>query len=167
MTREDLLTLLEFNAWARERMLGAVAALSPEQFVRPLGNSFSSVRDTLVHTCSADWIWYMRCHGQSPTALLSPKDYPDLDTLATAWTDMGRQWQEYLESLDPDGHTRRMDYRLMNGQPATSLLWQIVQHMVNHGTYHRGQITTLLRQLGAAATSTDLITFHRERRIPG
>lgn len=165
MTREDLLDLVEFNAWARDRMLGAVAVLTPEQYVRPLGNSFPSVRDTAVHIYSAEWVWYMRCQGQSPTAPLSPEDFPDLPTLTAAWQVIERQWRAFLEALGEDEHTRELDYRQMNGQAYTSPIWHIVQHLVNHSSYHRGQVMTLLRQLGAPAIGTDLITFRRERRI--
>ena len=62
------------------------------------------------------------------------------------------------------GVTRVFEYKLLNGQPGKSSFWQMLQHVVNHGSYHRGQVTTMLRQLGAApAKSTDLITFYRER----
>ena len=59
-----------------------------------------------------------------------------------------------------------MDYRLLSGQGGRSPLWQMMQHMVNHASYHRGQVTTMLRQLGAAPPkSLDLITFYRERGV--
>ena len=68
---------------------------------------------------------------------------------------------EAVAALTPD---RRFDYQLMNGQPGQSILWHMLQHVVNHATYHRGQVTTMLRQLGAAPPkSQDLIVFYRER----
>jgi len=165
MTRADLLVLWEFNEWARERMLGAIRALTPEQFSRPLGSSFASVRDTAVHLYSAEWVWYMRCHGESPTAPLAAEDFPDLPAIEAPWRDLAGKWRVFLGALDADGHLRDVDYRQMNGQAFRSPVWHIVQHLVNHGTYHRGQVTTLLRQLGATAAGTDLIAFHRERRM--
>ena len=168
MTKADLQVLLKFNDWARGRMLGAVRPLSPEQFTTPLGNSFSSVRDTVVHIYSAEWVWYMRCHGQSPTAPLAAADFPDQLTIEAAWVDVAGRWSAFVDALDTDGHLLEIDYRQMNGQAFRSPVWQIVQHVVNHSTYHRGQVMTLLRQLGAGAiVSTDLIAFHRERRMDG
>ena len=166
MTHADLMRLVEFNYWARDRVLAAVGALSAEQYTRDLGNSFRSVRDTLVHVYSAEWVWLQRWQGASPTSPLSVDDYPDLETLTRAWHLLERDLREFVGALDVAGVEKVHDYRLLSGQPGRSVLWQMVQHVVNHGTYHRGQVTTMLRQLGAAAPkSTDLITFYREMTV--
>ena len=69
----------------------------------------------------------------------------------------------FLASAGPEGPTRRFAYTLMSGAAGESTLQQMVQHVVNHATYHRGQVTTMLRQLGAAPPkSMDLIHFWRE-----
>ena len=167
MTKADLQLLLEFNDWARGRMLDAIRPLTAEQFTAPLGNSFSSVRDTVVHIYSAEWVWHMRCQGQSPTAPLAAEDYPDLATIESAWLDLAGKWRAFVDALGTDQYLQEIDYRQMNGQAFRSPVWHIVQHVVNHSTYHRGQVMTLLRQLGAGAVSTDLIVFHRERRMNG
>ena len=71
MNLRDLETLLDYHYWARDRVLdGGRAQLTPEQFTRDLGSSFKSVRDTLAHTYSAEWAWYSRWQGTSPTAML-------------------------------------------------------------------------------------------------
>ena len=165
MTHRDLRTLVEFNYWARDRMLDAVTALTAPQFVQPLGNSFSSVRDTLVHIYSAEWVWYMRWQGTSPTEPLNPQDYPVLATVTAEWRDLEGRIRTFVHGLDEETVLRELDYRQMNGQAFRSPIWQMVQHVVNHGTYHRGQVMTMLRQLGAKPASTDLIVFHREQRM--
>lgn len=167
MTHRELQTLVEFNYWARDRMLASTSALTADQFTRPMGNSFSSVRDTLVHIYSAEWVWYMRWQGSSPTSPLAAEDYPDLPSVTAAWRDLETRIRAFVDGLDDAGILRELDYRQMSGQAFRSPIWQMVQHVVNHGTYHRGQITTMLRQLGADAASTDLIVFYRERRIGG
>lgn len=164
MNHGDLRLLLEFNYWARDRVFQAVGQLTPEQYARDLGNSFKSVRDTLVHVYSAEWVWYTRWMGESPTAPLSVDKYPDLATLQSAWRELEGQIRSFVDGLDEPGITRVFEYRLLSGQPGKSPFWQMLQHVVNHGSYHRGQVTTMLRQLGVApAKSTDLITFYRER----
>ena len=65
MTQEDIGILIDYNYWARDRVLEAVKLLSPEQFSRPLGNSFSSVRDTIAHICAAEHVWISRMKGES------------------------------------------------------------------------------------------------------
>lgn len=164
MDHADLRLLLDFNYWARDRVVQAVGHLTPEQYTRDLGSSFKSVRDTLVHVYSAEWVWYTRWMGESPTTPISPDKYPDLATLQSAWDALEGQVRTFVDRLGGADVTRVFEYRLMNGQPGKSPFWQMLQHVVNHGSYHRGQVTTMLRQLGAApAKSTDLITFYRER----
>ena len=165
MTHGDLSTLIGFNYWARDRMLDSVSALAVDQYVKPMGNSFSSVRDTVVHIYSAEWVWCSRWHGTSPSSPINASDYPDLVGVTSAWRDLEQKIRAFVDGLDDARISDEIEYRLMNGQASRSPIWQMVQHVVNHGTYHRGQVATLLRQLGARPASTDLITFHRERTI--
>lgn len=163
MKIRDVRTLLDYHYWARDRMLEAVEALTPEQFTRDLGSSFRSVRDTLAHIYGAEWIWYTRWQGDSPTALPSLDRFPDLASVRQAWRDHERRMRAYVEGLDDHGLERVISYKLLNGQPGASAFWHMIQHLVNHASYHRGQVTTMLRQLGAAPPkSTDLITYYRE-----
>jgi uncharacterized damage-inducible protein DinB len=166
MTHQDVCTLLDFHYWARDRMFEALRGLSPEQYVRELGGSFKSVRDTVVHTYAAEWIWYMRWQGASPSALVTSDQFPDLASLQKAWAELETKVREFVAGLDDAGVERVLPYTLLSGVASSSPIWQMVQHVVNHGSYHRGQVTTLLRQLGAApARSCDLIAFYRERSV--
>ena len=162
MTTDYLNHLLGFHYWARDRVLVAVEALDAEQYARPMGNSFASIRDTLNHVFLAEWIWYTRWNGVSPTSF--PTDeIPDLPTLRSRWSELEGKIREYLGNAGESGINRVIDYRLMSGKEGASPLWQMVAHVVNHATYHRGQVTTMLRQMGAKpALSTDMITYFRE-----
>ena len=145
-------------------MLAAVEPLTADQYLRDLGNSFRSIRDTVVHTYSAEWVWYTRWQGESPTAPIPFDKFPDLAGLWTAWRELEGSIRRFVDGLNDAALARVLDYRLMNGQPGRSAYWQMVQHVVNHGSYHRGQVTTMLRQLGAAPPkSTDLIAYYREK----
>jgi uncharacterized damage-inducible protein DinB len=167
VNRDDVRTLVDFNYWARDRMLAAVEALSPEQYTKDMGNSFKSLRDTLVHMYSAEWIWLTRWQGTSPTAPIPFDRFANLAELAAAWRELESQIRSLVDGLDAAGLEREHDYRLMNGQPGRSVFWHMLQHVVNHGTYHRGQVVTMLRQLGLPpGKSTDLIAFYRERPRP-
>ena len=164
MTQQDLLALVDYHYWARDRMLAAVEPLSSEKFTRDLGNSFRSVRDTLSHLHGSDWIWLSRFQGTSPASGLPHERFPDLAAVRTAWAETEAGLRAFVCGLDEAALGRVVEYRLLSGQPGASPTWHIVQHMVNHATYHRGQVTTMLRQLGAAPPkSLDLITFYRER----
>jgi len=164
MTRDELTLLVDYHYWARDRVFAAVSRLTPEQYTRELVSSFRSVRDTIVHTYSAEWIWYQRWQGQSPTALIPGDRFPDLESLRHAWTELERDVRAHLASRDEAGLAAVIAYRLLNGTPGATPFWQMLQHVVNHGSYHRGQVTTLLRQLGAAPPEAlDLIAFYRQR----
>ena len=162
ITPEHVRTLFVYDSWANRRMLDACASLSGEQFTRDLGSSFRSVRDTLAHILGAEWLWLQRFQGRS-AALPSPDQYPDLSSLRARWTEFERELLGYVNGLSAADLERSFDYRDTKGNPHTSVLWQTLQHLANHGTYHRGQVTTMLRQLGAKPVGTDLIGFYRER----
>jgi uncharacterized damage-inducible protein DinB len=163
MNIDDIRLLYDFNAWANHRTIDACAALAPEQFTRDLASSFRSVRDTLAHIYGAQWIWLERWHGRIPAALPSAADFPDLDTVRRRFIEIDRNLVDFAASLNADDLHRVVQYKTVAGTAQAQPLWQMLQHVANHSTYHRGQVTTLLRQLGAKATSTDLIAFYRER----
>jgi uncharacterized damage-inducible protein DinB len=163
MTLSELRTLVDYHYWAGDRLLEAVARLTPEQFTRKIESSFPSVRETLVHLCGADWIWVSRWEGQSPTALPNVRELTDLEAIRTAWSEQQRRVRAVLDTLGEDGVMRPMQYRAMDGRSFEQPFYQMLQHVVNHGSYHRGQVTMMLRQLAATPPKPmDLAAFHRE-----
>jgi len=163
MTPEDCRLLFEYNAWANRQILDSCDALSDEQFTRNLGSSFPSVRDTLAHIAAAQWIWSERFAGQTPAG---PPDWyksAGRAALRERLAALDRSLIDFTSRLGPADPERIIEYRNMAGQPSAQPLWQPLQHLANHSTYHRGQIVTMLRQLGAAPPHTDLIVFYRER----
>jgi uncharacterized damage-inducible protein DinB len=163
---EDVRTLLDYHYWARDRVLDAVEPLSPEQVTGTMGGSFRSIRDTLVHVYWAEWLWYWRWQGQPKTIRFDQvvNEFPDVASLRKAWREHEQLMRAFFDALDGDGIKRVIEYKSLAGQPAASILWHMLQHVVNHASYHRGQVTTLLRQIGAAPPkSMDLIAFYRER----
>jgi uncharacterized damage-inducible protein DinB len=164
MTLNDLRTLLDYHYWARDRLLDAVEPLAADLLARDLGSSFPSIRDTIAHMYAAEWAWYSRWQGESPAGPLPLDPFPDVPAIRRAWTALEARVRRFVAELGEDGVGRVFEYRLLSGQPGASAFWQMLQHVVNHASYHRGQVTTMLRQLGAAPPkSTDLIAFYRER----
>src|SRR5690348_2068227 len=164
MSYEDLSALLDYHYWARDRLIDALKPLTIEQFTRPLNNSFQSIRDTMVHIFAAELLWYSRWRGNSPKALLPGDTFSDLATLCSRWRELEQDVRQLVRELGPEGIERSLAYQHMSGQPDSSVFWHMLQHVVNHGSYHRGQVTTMLRQIGASpAKGMDLITFYRER----
>lgn len=162
MNVRDLETMVDYHYWARDRMLEALEPLTPEQYSRDLGSSFKSIRDTATHTYAAEWAWHERWQGRSPTALVPGDRFADLAGLRAAWKDSERAIRTFVDRLGDSDVDRVIEYKLMNGTPGASPIGHMVQHVVNHASYHRGQITTMLRQIGAApAKSMDMIAYFR------
>jgi uncharacterized damage-inducible protein DinB len=163
MNVEDFRLLYDYNSWADHRTLEACAALSSEQFTRDLGSSFRSVRDTLLHIMQVEWLWLERWHGRSPTSFAPNAEYPNVESIRARWLEIERDLLDYIASLTNEEVQRIVQHKTTAGVPQAAPLWQMLQHLVNHGTYHRGQVATMLRQLGAKPTAIDLILFYRER----
>jgi len=165
MLTTEIQSLFEYSAWANRRCLQAAEKLSAEQFTQPLGSSFSSVRDTLAHIYGAEWIWLERFQGRSPSSLPNVKEFVDVAGLRERWLEHEEKLLSFVRGLSQADLDREMEYKTLKFGIYSNPLWQSMLHVVNHGTYHRGQITTMLRQLGAEPILTDLMHFYRERSM--
>ena len=163
MDLNDIRELYVYNRWANHRSLAAAAKLDNATFIRPMGNSFSSVRDTLAHILSGEWIWLERWNGISPTALLDAAAFPTVESLKVRWETVEQGYHEFLHSLSLARLQKNLAYINRAGQPYEYPLWQQMVHVVNHSSYHRGQVTTLLRQLGAQPVATDFLEYYDEK----
>jgi uncharacterized damage-inducible protein DinB len=163
ITCDHALFLFQYNQWANRKILDACAALSPEQFSRDLGTSFQSVRGTLVHMYGAEWVWQERIAGRWHPSLPAATGFPDCASVRAMLEEKDRDLIDYVSKLTASEMESVLQYKNLEGKEFSSPIWQILHQLSNHGTYHRGQIVTLLRQLGAKAVSTDIIGFYRER----
>jgi uncharacterized damage-inducible protein DinB len=158
-----LMTLLySYNQWANRRALVACEGLTSEQFTRGLNSSFPSVRDTLAHIYGAEWIWLERFEGRSPMALPAATDLLDWAAVNARLAEMDAALLKHVEGLSAAGLDRILEFSTFAGKRTSGPLWSLLQHLANHSTYHRGQVTTMLRQLGAKVVSTDLVGYYRE-----
>jgi uncharacterized damage-inducible protein DinB len=162
----EIQELYEFNRWANARMRGAIARVSDEDLSRDLKNSYPSLRDTWLHIMGAEWIWLARWLGTSPTARPAEWLSYTRDEIEIEWGAIETAQRAFIEHLTDASLDRMITYRTLNGDEFTNALWQLLRHVVNHSTYHRGQITTMLRQLGHDAVSTDLVLYYRQEKVP-
>lgn len=157
--RELLLSML----WADRLTLGALRGVRPDDLTREAGVSFGSLLGTLVHTLSTQRRWLARFAGQAELPHLDRAVFPDLLTWIVAWEDAAAGVEAFLASLSDEQLDRPISWSPADGERVTLLLWQAVLHLVNHSTYHRGQVVSLLRQMGYPPPSTDLFLYFRER----
>jgi uncharacterized damage-inducible protein DinB len=156
-------TLYEYNRWANGRTLEAAEKLDLSAFVKDLKNSFPSVRDTLAHILGAEWIWLRRWHGEFPAKLLGASEFSTVAALRERFSAVDRERSAFLQGLDEARLAQPLGYKDLAGNSYSLPLIASLHHVANHGTYHRGQITTMLRQLGATPIGTDMSRFYLEQ----
>ena len=165
MNIADFKTLFEFNSWANARTLQAVDTLPEEQLYVDLKNSFGSIHGTLVHLCGAEDIWLQRMNGADPGVFMKKDAFPTYASVKARWSDVEAGWKKYISVLTETELGRTLTFHNLKGEQVTQKVWQSLQHLVNHSTYHRGQITTMIRQSGGKPVGTDLIAFYRLQNI--
>jgi uncharacterized damage-inducible protein DinB len=149
--------LFAHNYWARDCQLRACTALTDEQFLRPMGSSFPCVRDTLVHLLAVEWIWLERWRGRSPRALPQVEEFPVLEAVRARWDEVEREMKQYLATLSDEALDSVVTTTSTRGNTWTYALWRMMLHLLEHQAYHRGQVTTLLRQLGFEPPKVDFL----------
>ncbi len=171
MTKDDIQLLYEYDRWANSTVLQAVSTLGVEEFTRDLGGSFRSVRDTLVHIIGVEWGWLTIWNEPSPTsafvtdlwtrlgALFPPNAFPDVAAVQLRWAEIEREQVEFVNRV-----TNESLGRMLPVYAKQISLAHVMQHLANHSTYHRGQVSLMMRQLAAEPLATDFAIFLMEGR---
>ncbi len=171
MTKDDIQLLYEYDRWANNRVLQAVAGLSAEQFTHDLGGSFRSVRDTLVHIIGGEWIWlaYWKETSHSSAflkdlikrrdALFNPVAFPNVAAVQLKWAEVEKEQVEFMNRVTNESLETMLPFRTTQVR-----LVHLMQHLANHSTYHRGQVALMMRQLDSVPLPTDFHVFLVEGR---
>jgi uncharacterized damage-inducible protein DinB len=168
MTAEEARLQIFYSGWASRKLLDAALALSEEEQHRDFGVSHKSLIGTLEHIFFADRIWLARtvdpgaARQHHEVILGAFAEFSPGETLTTEWPELQKRWEDWAAGLSDQEIVRVIDYKDLKGYLHRAPVWQIVLHVVNHATLHRGQAMSLLRQLGVAPPPTDLIYYYRE-----
>ena len=150
MNRHDVQLLYEYDRWANNRVLQAVSGLSDEQFIRDLGGSFRSVRDTLVHIIGGEWGWLACWKEPTPSsafvtdlwtrhdALFHPEAFPNVAAVQRKWAEVEKEQAEFVNGVTNESLGKMVPIRTTQVSLA-----HLMQHLANHSTYHRGQVGSL------------------------
>ena len=163
MTVADIRELYGFNRWANDLILDACDALNAEEFARDMHTSHGSVRGTLVHTMWGEWVWFRRWVGESPKHVFSEFDFPDLGVIRPRWHALDEERSAFIATLTEEKLHGIFGYENLKDQHWEYSYVHAMQHVANHSTYHRGQIVTLLRQLGKTPPCTDFLVYFDEK----
>ena len=159
---EDLRDHVSYSAWASQRLVHAASELSEAELLRDFQTSDHSVLGTLVHTFAADRLWLTRLQKSPRPQYSSEEDY-HLSVLQTEWPEVYRQWDALLKGLSDEQAWADFTYQDLRGNVWTQPIWQLVLHVVNHATHHRGQVSGFLRTMGRVPPVLDLVVFYRSR----
>lgn len=159
---EVLRSHLGYTAWASGLLVEVAGRLSQEELMRDFGTADKSVLGTLVHVFGADRIWLARLRGEPATVYLTEADYR-LRILQDEWPALYERWRDWAAELTDDAAAMEVSYSDLSGRAWRQPLGQLVLHVVNHGTHHRGQVAGFLRAMGYAPPKLDLVQYFRSR----
>ncbi len=160
--KQHFQTFAAYNRWANQRLYAIVARVSDHDYRRDLGAFFDSLHGTLNHILVGDRAWLRRLTGEGPSpASLDEILYDDFSALRAARDGEDKRIVAYVDGLDDTAFARTVAYASMDGERHQQPVGQILSHVFNHQTHHRGQAHGLLTQLGHAAPVLDLMHYLR------
>jgi uncharacterized damage-inducible protein DinB len=159
ITSETAQFLIDYTAWASRLMVEAAGRLSPEELTRDFSTADKSVLGTLAHIYGADRAWLARVEG-APQSWLTESDY-QLAVLEKDWPVIHERWGLWAGRLDDAALASELAYTDLKGNPHRQPLWQVVMHVVNHGSHHRGQVSGFLRAMGHTPPGLDMTRYYR------
>jgi uncharacterized damage-inducible protein DinB len=161
VSADVLRTQIDYTAWASMLLADAAAQLSPEELTHDFRTADGSILGTLVHIFAADRLWLERVHGRPHPVLVTDADR-SLSALQSGWPPLLQRWKAWAADLTDERAREPLAYSTMEGTPRRQPIWQVVFHVVNHGTHHRGQVSGFLRTLGHTPPILDLAYFYRK-----
>ncbi|WP_336516863.1 DinB family protein [Pollutibacter soli] len=154
-----------FNLWADKRITDAVALMSEEKTKQELKSSFTSIHSTLIHLGNAQIAWTNRIHKVSVPDIAVTDMSHSTDFIVKRLLNLSTEWEKFMLSTTEVDLLKPVSYKTIRGEDFTEQLFEIAMHVMNHATYHRGQMITMMRELGETVLPrTDLIEYVRRRK---
>ena len=161
---EVLRSHIGYTAWASGLLVEAAGGLTGEEPTRDFGTADKSVLGTLVHVFAADRLWLARLKGEPLNTYPTEADYQPT-VLQNDWPPLYQRWKEWADGPTDEAAQAEVSYSDMRGNPWRQPLGQLVLHVVNHGTHHRGQVSGFLRAMGHVPPKLDLVSYYRNRDV--
>ena len=160
--KQLLTSFAQYEYWANEKILNVVVGLTEEQQKQQIVSSFPSIHKTCSHVWDASRVWWQRLQHELP--VMGPTveaNYP-IAEVADSILKQNRKWIDWLVAASEADIEQELSYTNLKGEPYRQPVKDILLHLFNHGTYHRGQLVTMLRQVGVEQIpQTDYIVYSR------
>lgn len=156
-------SLVSYNAWANRKLVSFIVEAGEESAVILQKSSFSTIRETAFHIWDAEGIWLKRLKGESIREWPSKNFSGSTSDGLKLMIEDSHEYVTFLNNLEDHDFLKRIDYTNLSGSSFHNTIQEILAHVMNHSTFHRGQLVTMLRVAGYThLKSTDMITFYRE-----
>jgi len=161
--RSDARTLTRYNAWANELIFAAVAALPEGEAVKPRRSVFRNMVHTLNHNYVIDRIFqaHLEGRGHGYTARNTP-DHPPLAELWRAQQELDQWYVAWSDGIRDAALGEKVKFTFVGGGEGVMTRGEILQHLVNHTSYHRGFVAQMIYDVPARPPTTDLTVFLRD-----
>lgn len=154
MSKDELLKHLNYHYWATQQMLTSCKELSEAELLQETGSAFGNIKGILVHMLGAEDIWLTRWQGKAGISFPAPEDYTDLSHIEREWYGQRQRIEAFLQGADTDSLMAIRDHQ--------HALWEMVLHMIDHSSFHRGQVMHFIRSFGYTPLSSNLIHYLRQ-----
>ncbi|MFM9908181.1 MAG: DinB family protein [Chitinophagaceae bacterium] len=163
--KEILLQLASYNIWANQKLIECIQGLPEETIIKELPSSFISLQATLLHMWDAESIWWQRMKLQEAIIAPSANFKGNTRELVTALVHQNKLWESWLINASPAALEHVFMYLSTKREPLKMPIYQMILHVFNHGTYHRGQLVNMLRQCGVQKIpQTDFVIWTRAKK---
>jgi uncharacterized damage-inducible protein DinB len=157
-SKEFFHEMFDYMGWADRLMIEAARTVADDAYYKDQGISFGSVHKLMVHCMAAQWIWLSRWRGENPTRLESHEQYPTRDSLEQRWPLVHSALVDFLGLQSTNSLSRVIDYKNTKGEHLSLPLGDLMLYVVDHATYHRGQIASMIKRAGGQPAA---ISYHR------
>ena len=157
MNLNDIRKLFDYTEYANNLVLDAAQGLTEEQQRHDFKISHGTIHGTLTHMAGDEWIWLERWRGTSHSRIWTEADFADIPSLRARWRQIEEERRQLLDDLSEERLHQDLSYKKIKGEPFTLPLVEQMQHVVNQGTLHRGQVVGMIRQLGVQQPAVDLL----------
>ncbi len=154
--------LMDFMLWGDQRVMGAAAVIAETPYYAARDFSAGSLHKLLVHAMAAQWVWLSRWRGDSIYRLQDVPEYPTRESLLRRWPGVHEELATFLRTQTPNTLEAPLAYRNSRGDSVTLPLGELILHCLDHATYHRGQINSMIKLAGGTPVSFNYYQFSLE-----
>jgi uncharacterized damage-inducible protein DinB len=158
-TREYIRQLYDYNYWANHRYFAVAEGLTDEQLHRKQGHSWDSVNAVLVHMLSSEWVWLERWNGRTPQGHMNASEFPTLASLKERWGQQEAEMHRFIAAQTDETLQAALEYSNFSGERFSVPLWQMLMHVANHETHHRGELAAMFALMNVPHPEEEVIQY--------